>query len=152
MKKILTIVAVAFAMAMSACGSKEIHTTDGVEVLADDAMFRPNQAVDVPTVLDFNAVWCVPCKKLVPAYDKVAEEYKGKVNFYSVDFEKLPETAQAWEITSVPTVIFVNTDGSFSRHEGLVDFEVGMPDSIANQDEYNQVLYQNVLKMVEQMQ
>lgn len=41
-----------------------------------------------PAVVDFNATWCGPCRKLAPILDELAKQFKGKVDFYSVDVDK----------------------------------------------------------------
>lgn len=107
----------------------------GVKTLADDTQFRPNKKVDVVTVLDFNATWCVPCKKLTPAYEEAAKAFEGKVAFYSVDFEKLPQTAKAFEVTSVPTVFILSPDGNVQRFVGLGAFMEGASENATPADQ-----------------
>lgn len=46
-----------------------------------------------PTVIDFYANWCGPCKMMAPIMDELAEEYSGKVDFYKVDTEAEQELA-----------------------------------------------------------
>ena len=54
-------------------------------------------------LLDFYADWCGPCRMVSPIVDEIAEENPqylvGKIN---VDEE--PELAQAFEVTSIPTL------------------------------------------------
>lgn len=62
---------------------------------------------DKPCVIDLYAVWCGPCKQLAPVLEELAEEYKGKVQFYKVDAEKETELAAAIGIRSYPTLLFI---------------------------------------------
>lgn len=94
----------------------------GVINLKDDNLFRPDTKVSVPTVLDFNAVWCVPCKKLAPAFHQAAEDFAGKINFYSVDIDSCRTTAAAFNVQSVPTVVILTPDGQTQTHVGLGPF------------------------------
>jgi thioredoxin-like negative regulator of GroEL len=67
-----------------------------------------------PKVLDFGAVWCIPCKKLTPIFDKVAESYKGRVAFvhYDCDVGEGKHLADdVYHIKILPTVVFVGKDG-----------------------------------------
>ncbi len=58
-----------------------------------------------PAVIDFNATWCGPCKQLKPVLEKLAAQYKGKVDFYSIDVDQSPELASTLGIESIPYVI-----------------------------------------------
>jgi len=62
---------------------------------------------DVPCVIDFYATWCGPCRKLAPTMEELAEEYCGKVVFYKVDTDKERELAYYFQITSIPTILFI---------------------------------------------
>lgn len=60
---------------------------------------------DVPTVVDFWAVWCGPCKMLAPVIDEVSEELAGKAKFVKVNVDENPATASQFRIASIPTVM-----------------------------------------------
>jgi thiol-disulfide isomerase/thioredoxin len=67
----------------AAPGDKAAPATNKGTAAADSA-----QKAGMPKVLDFGAVWCVPCKKFAPTFDKVAKKYKDKVQFIHYDSEK----------------------------------------------------------------
>lgn len=95
---------------------------EDVITLTDDNLFRPGKVPEVLTVLDFNATWCVPCKKLTPAYHEAAAQLGDKVKFYSVDIDKNPATKEAFNIQSVPTVVILAPDGKSETFVGLAPF------------------------------
>lgn len=66
---------------------------------------------DKPAVIDFWATWCGPCKKLAPAFERVATEYAGKVDFYKVDIDREPEIAKYFNITSIPVLLYIPVEG-----------------------------------------
>ncbi len=61
---------------------------------------------DKPVLIDFFATWCGPCMMVSPIVDEIAEEITdavvGKIN---VDDD--PELANAYGVTSIPTLIVV---------------------------------------------
>jgi thioredoxin 1 len=92
-----------------------------VITLNDDNLLRPDKAVDQVTLLDFNATWCVPCKKFGPAFESTAAKFSDKAKFYSVDIDVNPETAKAFGVESVPTIIVIKKDGTVDRYVGIGD-------------------------------
>ena len=61
-------------------------------------------------VVDFNATWCGPCRKLGPYLERMAESYKPDgVSFFSVDVDDNQELAKQLDIPSIPDVrIYLN--------------------------------------------
>ena len=47
-------------------------------------------------VLTFGASWCKPCAKELPAWDKIAPDYTGKVTFVAVDLDKSADDGKAF--------------------------------------------------------
>ncbi len=67
---------------------------------------------DKPAVIDFYADWCGPCKMLSPIIDELSKEYNDLVDFYKIDTEDQQELAAMFGIRSIPSLLFIPTDGS----------------------------------------
>ncbi|WP_097025933.1 thioredoxin [Clostridium peptidivorans] len=65
---------------------------------------------DIPTIVDFWAVWCGPCKMLAPVIDEVSEELAGKAKFVKVNVDENPVIASQFRIASIPTVMIFKGD------------------------------------------
>lgn len=98
------------------------NTPKGVTDLASDTTLRPGNKVDQLTFIDFNATWCGPCKLIGPSFHATANDYAGRVKFYSVDIDRCPETAKAFGITAVPTFVLIKPDGTSERFVGTDAF------------------------------
>ncbi len=61
---------------------------------------------DKPCVVDFYAPWCVYCKSLAPILEELAEQYSGRVEFYKVDVDKEPDLEAAFNIRTIPYLLF----------------------------------------------
>ncbi len=65
----------------------------------------------LPTVVDFYADWCGPCRMIAPIWKELAHEYKGKIRVYKVNVDDEPELANAFKISGIPALLFVPTEG-----------------------------------------
>lgn len=75
---------------------------------------------DRPLIVDFSATWCPPCRQLKPIFEKLADEFKGRIDFVTIDVDENPEIAQAYGVQSIPMMVFFNKDGQIQ--DTLVGF------------------------------
>jgi thioredoxin 1 len=64
-----------------------------------------------PCLIDFYANWCGPCKKIAPLLEELQNEYDEKLIIYKVNTEEERELAGAFRIQSIPSLLFVPTEG-----------------------------------------
>ena len=61
----------------------------------------------LPSIVDFYADWCGPCKITGPILDDLADEYAGKINFYKVNVDQEQELAAVFGIQSIPAFLYI---------------------------------------------
>ncbi len=57
-------------------------------------------------VVDCWAEWCGPCKMIGPVLEDLSQEYKGRVVIGKLNVDENPETAQKFNVMSIPTLMF----------------------------------------------
>lgn len=77
-----------------------------------------------PTLVDFHAVWCGPCKMMEPILKSVNQKMGDKVSFLKVDIDKNPKAAGYYKIQGVPTLILFKNGEIKWRQSGVVSAHV----------------------------
>ena len=67
--------------------------------------YRKFTQAEQPVMVEFSAPWCVYCRRLAPALESVAEEYRDTLVFGAVNIDDEPELAQSEKIEVVPTLL-----------------------------------------------
>lgn len=70
-------------------------------------------------LVDFWADWCGPCKMLAPVIEELAEEFSESVTIAKLDTDQNAETAAAYGITAIPTVIMFRDGEEITRFIGV---------------------------------
>ena len=74
---------------------------------------------DLPTCVDFWAVWCMPCKKIAPLVDEIATEYQDKLQVVKLDVDQNTQTALQYNVMSIPTLMIFKNGEAVERIVGL---------------------------------
>ena len=72
-----------------------------------------------PTLVDFWAEWCGPCKMVAPVIERLAKEYDGRMTFAKVNVDELPEISNRYGVRSIPTLIVFRGGKAATRITGF---------------------------------
>ncbi len=72
-----------------------------------------------PTLVDFYATWCGPCKMMSPLLEQVATEMGDETKIIKVDIDKNRDAAAEYGIRSVPTLLLFKEGEVVWRQSGL---------------------------------
>lgn len=64
-----------------------------------------------PSVIDFYADWCGPCRQIAPLFHELESQLGETVNFYRVNVDEDRVTAMKYQIEAMPTFIFLDKEG-----------------------------------------
>jgi len=70
-------------------------------------------------IVKFTAIWCGPCKRIAPLYERLAAAYSEKVNFLEVDIDYADPITNHENVTSIPLFLF------YHKGEKLENLTVG---------------------------
>lgn len=70
-------------------------------------------------MVEFGAVWCPPCKALLPVLNELSSKYGDNLPILKVDCDESPITAGTYGIMSMPTVIIFHEGEPVDKLVGL---------------------------------
>ena len=77
----------------------------------------------LPTLVDFWAAWCGPCKMIAPIVDQLAKEHDSKLKITKVDVDQNPTLATRFGVMSIPTLILFKNGEPVERLVGYMPKE-----------------------------
>lgn len=77
-----------------------------------------------PVLVDFWATWCGPCQMLGPVVEELSEEMGDKMKIVKLEVDSNPETAEKYEIMSVPSLKVFKNGKVVKEFTGLQNKEI----------------------------
>ena len=77
---------------------------------------------DKPLLVDFWAPWCSYCRRIGPAYDRIAQQFENDVNVVKINIDEEDSEAAAikYGITSIPNIIAFKGGKPVANNLGFV--------------------------------
>lgn len=80
----------------------EAATAEGITVAEYKKLINSNKKV----LVDFNAVWCGPCRQMSPVLDKIQQEYKDKgFTLVKIDVDKNEAISNEMKVDGIPYLV-----------------------------------------------
>ena len=74
---------------------------------------------DKPVLIDFWAPWCMPCKIIAPAVEKIADEMNGQIKVMKLNVDEAPDVATGLSILNIPTLVLFKEGKELARIIGV---------------------------------
>jgi len=94
--------------------------SDAVLTVTDDGFEAEVINAGQPTLVDFWAEWCGPCRALTPVINEVASAYEGKLRVAKMNIDENPGTPGKYSVRAIPTLLLFKDGEVAEQLVGLV--------------------------------
>ncbi len=101
-----------------------------IETTSTQEFHKALNASSYPLVIDVSANLCISCKNMEPIFEKLADKFRGKVNFMKVNISnpainisRITSLLGGKDILSVPVFLFIKGKKEIARLEGEIPFD-----------------------------
>lgn len=95
----------------------EIHTPEDFDKILKN---YPDKII----IIDFWAVWCMPCKFFAPIFKKLQQEFQKDFIFVKVNVDENNAIAMKYMITGIPTTLFIKNGEVVNTIVGVMNYDV----------------------------
>ena len=88
-----------------------------MEIVNDENFEQVVLKSEKPVLVDFFATWCGPCRQMLPIVTELSEEMKD-IKIVKLDVDEAGNTAEKYEIQSIPTMILFKNGQVKSTRNG----------------------------------
>lgn len=107
-------------MAWRAKSLPEVGIKSGTNGLTLDAYNKLINS-DKLVLVDFNAVWCAPCKKMKPFIDKIKKDFQDSVIVLKIDVDENSSLAKTLKVSGLPALKLYKNGNVVWEHTGFID-------------------------------
>ena len=90
------------------------------KIVSDSEFEATVLKAELPTLLDFWAEWCAPCRAIAPAVDAIATQYKGRLQVVKMDIDANQDTPSRYAVRAIPTLLIFKDGHVVDQLVGLV--------------------------------
>ena len=94
--------------------------SEGILTLTDSDFEKQVIKAEQPTLVDFWAEWCAPCRALSPVVEEVAKGYDGRIQVGKMNIDEHPNTPGKYSVRAIPTLLLFKNGQVVDQVVGLV--------------------------------
>jgi thioredoxin 1 len=95
--------------------------SDKIQTVTDSTFEQSVVKSQTPVLVDFWAEWCMPCKRIAPTVEQVANDFAGRLTVAKMNVDENPEVPMRFAIRGIPTLMLFKGGEVADMIVGAVD-------------------------------